>query len=234
MAPQTDAVVTQAVEGHEGNLGAAVGNLPALSGGTASDYTVYTHPNLTLRKGEKAILTLFTQRIKYSHIYRWATPGDMQHALVLHNGTDTAWTTGPCLAMSGQSPLSEDLLLYVPKGGRGELPVTTAINVAHAKTERETDRKLKAHSPHRDTNFDLVTLEGTLVLRNFEKRAVEILITNQIPGKPLSADLQGVLATDPTKLRLLEREGKITWRLKLEPGEEKTIRYQYERYVPSN
>ena len=61
----------------------------------------------------------------------------MEHSLVLHNQTDTAWTTGPCLALSADRPLSEDLLKYTPKGGRGELPVTAAINVAHEKSERE-------------------------------------------------------------------------------------------------
>jgi hypothetical protein len=130
--------------------------------------------------------------------------------------------------------LSEDLLKYVPKGGNGELPVTTAINVAHDKSERETDRKLKAHEPTKDVFLDLVTLEGTLKLRNFEKRSVEVVINNHIPGKPTSAEQQGTISVDPTKLKLVEREGSNQWRMKLDPGAEKTIKYQYERYVPSN
>ncbi len=138
-----------------GELSAALGNLPRLDNTAASDYTVYTKKDLTLRRGEKAIITLFTTRIKYSHIYRWSPPKAMEHSLVLHNDTATAWTTGPCLVLSGDSPLSEDLLKYVPKNGRGELPVTSAINVAHDKTGGETDRKLKAHSPSREVFFDL-------------------------------------------------------------------------------
>ena len=107
----------------------AVGNLPQLDGAAATDYTVYTKNDLTLRRGEKAILTLFVKKIKYTHIYRWSPPAAMEHSLVLLNQTDSAWTTGPCLALNGDQPLSEDLLKYTPKGGRGELPVTTAINV---------------------------------------------------------------------------------------------------------
>jgi len=230
----TDHVIEKPVAPAGRDLAATLGNLPQLGGAAASDYTVYTKKDVTLRRGERAIVTLFTQRIKYSHVYRWSPPAAMEHALVLHNATDSAWTTGPCLVLSKDNPLSEDLLKYVPKGGNGELPVTTAINVAHDKSERETDRKLKAHEPTKDVFLDLVTLEGTLKLRNFEKRPVQIAVANPVPGKPTTADQQGSISGGTTKLKLVEREGSIHWHVKLNPGEEKTFKYQYERYVPSN
>jgi hypothetical protein len=235
MSPQFDTFGTTIqpapVEG--GNLAAAIGNLPQLGGAAATDYTVYTKKDITLRCGEKAIVTLFTKRINYSHIYRWSPPEKISHSLLMHNQTDTAWTTGPCLAISSGRPLSEDLLRYTPKGGNGELPVASAINIAHEKIESEIDRKLNAHSPAHDVNFDLVTLEGKLQLRNYEKRAVEIVINNPISGKPTMAENGGVIAVDSTKLVLLERAGTISWTIKLEPGEEKTLKYKYEKYVPS-
>ncbi len=153
--------------------------------------------------------------------------------MVLHNQTDMAWTTGPCLALSADRPLSEDLLKYTPKGGRGEFPVATAINVAHEKSEREIDRRLNAHSPGYGVNFDLVTLEGKLQLRNYEKRPIQLVICNPIPGKPIMAGDHGTIAVDSTDLQLLTRHGSVAWTVKLEPGEEKAFTYQYERYVPS-
>ena len=236
-APQFDlppgAVERPAVD-EGGDLGKAIGNLPQLGGAAATDYTVYTKKDLTLRRGEKAIVTLFTKKIKYSHIYRWTPPKGMEHSLVLHNTTDSAWTTGPCLALSADSPLSEDLLKYTPKGARGELPVTHAINIAHDKSEREIDRKLKAHTPRTDLHYDLVTLEGKLQLKNFEKRTVDVVIANPVPGKPTVAENKGTISVDPNKLKLLEREGSVNWVVQLEPNEERTLTYQYERYVPSN
>ena len=231
---QPSAVIDQPVVTAGGDLSKAMGNLPQMDGAAATDYTVYTKEDLTLRRGEKAIITLFKRKITYSHIYRWTPPGRMEHSLVLHNRTDTAWTTGPCLAVSAERPLSEDLLKYTPVGGNGELPVTAAINIAHDKTEREIDRKLKAHSPATNVHLDLVTLEGKLRLRNFEKRAVSIVIANPIPGKPTEADAGGAIAVNPAKLQLLERAGSIRWQLSLEPGEEKILTYQYERYVKSH
>ncbi len=236
-APQFDRsreVVEKPVGQESGGLDAALGNLPQLEGAASTDYTVYTRKDLTLRRGEKAILTLFTKKIKYSHIYRWSPPARMEHSLVLHNTSDTAWTTGPCLALSAERPLSEDLLKYTPKGANGELPVTAAINIAHEKSEREIDRQLKAHSPRHDLHYDLVTLEGRLKLRNYEKRDVEIVVNNPVPGKPTTADQRGVISIDPSQLKLLERTGSSRWNVKLEPGEEVTLTYQYERYVPSH
>jgi hypothetical protein len=157
----------------------------------------------------------------------------MKHFLVLENSTGSAWTTGPCLAVDGQRPLSEDLIRYTPQGDRFELPVTTAINLAHEKTEREIARKLKDHSPSANVYFDLVTIEGELKLRNFDTKAADLSIANPVPGKPTVAD-GGSISLDSERLKLLERQGVIRWQIKLAPGEQKTIRYEYERYVPSN
>lgn len=216
------------------NVAALLGNLPKIEPAGASDFTVYTKHDLTLRRGEKAILTLFKQRLKYSHVYRWAPPQPIEHRLLLANESGTAWTTGPCLAVSGANPLSEDLLRYTPRGGKGDLPVTAAVNIAHEKSEVEIDRRLKAHSPAEHVHLDLVTLEGTLKLRNFETRNVEIQLTVLVAGKPIKASGDDSLATDPTQLKLTDRSGTLNWTVKIAPGEEKTLTYRYERYVPSN
>jgi hypothetical protein len=152
----------------------------------------------------------------------------------LANDSGTAWTTGPCLAVSGANPLSEDLLKYTPRGGKGDLPVTAAVNIAYDKREVEVERQLKAHSPADHVHLDLVTLDGTLKLRNFEPREVEIQLSVPVAGKPIKATEDGAVAADPTHLKLTDRSGTVSWNVKLAPGETKTLGYRYERYVPSN
>ena len=123
---------------------------------------------------------------------RWSTPWCCTTRPTRPGPPAPAWPSAP------SSPLSEDLLQYTPKGGKGELPVTAAINMAHEKTEREIDRKLKAHSPAherllrpghpgRQAQAAATTRSGR----------VEIVITNPIPGKPISADAGGVISVDP-------------------------------------
>ncbi len=227
------AVVDKPVAVAGGDLKEATGNLPSLAGPGGTDYTVYTKKDMTIRRGEKAIVTLFKRTIKYSHIYRWNPPGDIRHLLVLHNATPTAWTTGPCLALSDGRPLSEDLLKYVPRGGAGELPVTTAVNVATKVGETEIDRKLKAFSPRRDVHLDLVTLRGMIQVRNFETEKITVVVTTTVPGKPTEADREGEITVNTEKLQLQKREGTITWTIAVEPGASRKLTYVYERYVPS-
>jgi hypothetical protein len=216
------------------DLAQATGNLPSLAGPGGADYTVYTKKDMTVRRGEKAIVSLFTKTIKWSHLYRWNTTGRMEHRYVLHNGTDTAWTTGPCLIMAADRPLSEDLLKYTPTGGRAEIPVTTAINIAHEAEEAETDRRLKAHNPRHNVFYDLVTLTGTIQLKNFEQRPVTVVVTVPAPGKPTAASDEGAIKIDATKLKLIERRGTVTWTVTVEPGKTRDLSYTYERYVPSS
>jgi hypothetical protein len=228
--PETDTDAQKAA----GNVAALLSNLPQIEAAGASDFTVYRKNDLTLRRGEKAILTLFKRRVQYTHLYRWSPPEPIEHRLLLANDSGTAWTTGPCLAVSGGNPLSEDLLRYTPRGGKGDLPVTAAMNVAYDQREVEIERQLKAHSPADHVHLDLVTLEGTLKLRNFEPRQVEIGLSVPVPGKPVKASPDGSLAADPRQLKLAERAGTVSWNVKLGTGESKTFTYRYERYVPSN
>jgi hypothetical protein len=212
----------------------AAGNLPQWEGVGSADFTVYTRKDLTVRQGEKAIVTLFVKKITFGHIYRWTPPGEIKHFLVLKNSTDSSWTTGPCLAISDGHPLSEDLLHYVPKGGVGEFPVTTAIDLAQSQKEGESKRDLKAHQPSSNYYLDLVGLDGLLTLQNYGKRAADVVVELPITGKPTVASDDGRIQLSTTNLKLTERTGSIQWRVSVNPGELRKLTYSYERYVPSN
>jgi hypothetical protein len=207
--------------------------LPQMPSAGASDFTVYTRPHMTVRKGEKAVVTVFRKRITYAHAYRWDSPGDLKHYLMLHNDTDTAWTTGPVVAVSGTQPLCEDLLCYTPRNSPCEIPVTTAVNVATEASESEVDRKLKAHQPAANLFLDLVVIEGHLRVRNYEPRPVKLTVRRAVPGLLTTVSEGGTMEQDTSKLRLVERAGAATWTLDLPAGETRELTYRYERYVDS-
>ena len=76
-------------------------------------------------------------------------------------------------------------------------------------------------------------LSGQLKVRNFENRPVEVIVNAMVRGKPLSASEAGTISTNAEKLVLTEREGRVLWKITIEPGAIKTLEYKYERYVAS-
>jgi len=211
-----------------------IGNLPAMENPASGDFTVYTKSDLTVRQGERAMVTLFKKKIRYGHQYRWNMPNPIQHELTLQNDTQTPWTTGPCLAISGNNPLSEDLLKYTPVGGTGSFEVTSAINVANTSSEEEIGRKLKAHEPSMNQYYDLVTLRGTIRLKSFAKQVTALTISAPIRGKPKKSIPEAKVHMNADQLRLVELSSSLNWQVVLKPGEELTLEYEYDRYVPSN
>lgn len=67
----------------------------------------------------------------------------------------------------------------------------------------------------------------------FNVRPATLATTIPAKRKPASAD-DGGMTTDSSNLVLRERTGSIHWLIELQPGETKTLAYEYERYVPSN
>jgi hypothetical protein len=224
---------TRPVPVDSGEIDRFMQGLPRIDSAGGSDFTVYTKKGLTVRKGERAIITVFRRKVTYSHYYRWHSPGELKHYLVLHNDTEMPWTTGPVLAVSGASPLCQDIIKYTPRDSRYELPVTTAVNVSTESSESEVARKLKAHQPAHNVFLDLVTIEGHLHVRNFEQRPVELEVRRTVPGLIISASDDGRIRQDVSRLKLTERIGWATWVLKLKPGEQREMIYRYERYVSS-
>lgn len=207
-------------------------NMPS-AGESLSDFTVYSIEKLTLRRGEKAMVMLFSQKTPYTHHYKWESPQPLRHYLRLKNETPTAWTTGPVIATRDQRPLCQDTIKYTARGNEYDLPVTTAVNVTTQAEETEVDRELKAHEPTKNVFLDKVTIEGTLTLRNFQDQAIKVDVSRAVPGRVLSASNDGKASQDVNELRLTQRRGAVSWELELKPGEKQTLTYRYERFVGS-
>jgi len=216
-----------------GNLGTVTNNLPGISGEAAADYTVFKASNLTVRKGEKALVTLFTTQVKFDHRYEWQLGTDLQHYLSVTNESDHAWTTGPCLVLRGRQPLSEDLIKYTPTGAECRVPVTTGVNIRTNHKAVEIERSKKDYSPRDHYFLDRVLLEGTVELHSYEDKPALIEVTIPVTGVPLSASDEGDTWTDPDELFLQNRRGTVTWRITLAPNESKVLTYEYKRFVPS-
>jgi hypothetical protein len=191
--------------------------LPAeLTSGGAQDLFVYSLPNLTLFKGQRAAVPIFTANVPFRHLYTWdigiqrapteAVPGsgsraspvqllrnDVWHQVELTNNTDKPWTTGAALVMQGAMPLSQDLLTYTSaNGGKVLVPVTVAIDVRGTYNEKEVGRDLNALQFDGDS-YMRIRKSGELKITNYKNEDIDTVITCQFGGHCDSASDEGAV-----------------------------------------
>ncbi len=175
----------------------------------------------------------------------------VQHVLRLTNPGPHPLTTAPALITSQGRLIAQSLLKYTPEGSAVDLDVTTAVDVLVKKQEKEVQRTPNAVRWDGDDYFK-VDLKGTLVLTNRRKEPVEVDVVRQILGNADAASLNGKIE----KLNVLEDPAatgasrpywwnwyswpswwshfngiaRISWKISLEPGQEKTLTYTWHYY----
>ncbi|HEX6805040.1 MAG TPA: hypothetical protein VF133_15270 [Terriglobales bacterium] len=225
-------------------------------GAPEEDLFLYRRANVTLAKGERATYNMFAADIACEHIYEWEvtdtprvdiygnpTPSYSNnqgekftnvvwHSLRLKNSSKYPWTSGPAMVVSGAQPLSQDTLIYTPKGATTNLKMTVATDVRVDKKELEIERQPRALQRN-NTYYDAITVEGTLKLKNFKTKDIRLMITRSFVGEAFSMSDGGHAEKLAEVIRQLNPTTRISWDLPVKAGEEKTITYRYKILVRS-
>jgi hypothetical protein len=224
---------------------------------SAEQLYLYQAKQISLKKGERASLRLFSLTIPCTEVFEWTISDEPRaaslylspsssavipppttdltnriwYALRMKNTTGMPWTTAPALSFRDWKPLGQDMLTFTPIGGENILRVTPATEVigTHKLEEkgRERQRIPYAGSTY---DFDLVTVEGTVKLRNIKKEPVEVVLTRNLVGEVVSATDKGAISREGLNLQAVNPNSIVKWNLTL-PGGEKEIRYTYKVYV---
>jgi len=236
-------------------------NLPnELTGAGAQDLFVYSLPKLTIAKGDRGAVSIFTAAAPYRDIYTWdvhvtrqdieAAPSgagvvspltlsknEVWHQIELTNPTNLPWTTGAALIMQGQQPLSQELLTYTPPKNEVRVPVTVSVDTRGMFDEKEVGRELNAVA-WAGYPYARIVKEASLHLCNNKPVEIDVEITLRLGGKVTEAShdgkvtLGGFEAADWRDYQghpAVNNSSKVTWRLKLKPGEtfEPAVSYHY-------
>jgi hypothetical protein len=228
----------------------------ALEGAPEEDLFLYSRPGVTLAKGERATYNIFAANVGYEHIYEWEVTDSPQvdiygnrvnnsysnnaadqrmtnvvwHSVRLKNGSGFPWTSAPAMVISGTKALSQDTLLYTPKGGSTNLKMTIATDVRTDKKEVEVERQPKAL--YRNGNeFEAVTVEGTLKLKSYKSKEIALKVYRSLVGEVISATDAGQTEKLGEGIRGVNPTSRITWDVNLQPGNEKVITYRYKILV---
>ena len=123
------------------------------------------------------------------------------------------------------------MLTFTPIGGDNVLRVTPATEVIGSQTLEEKSRERTQLNYNGSTyNFDLITVEGKLKLRNVKKEPVEVVLTRNLVGEVLSAGDDGKISREGLNLQMVNPNSVVKWNLSL-PNGEKEITYTYKVYI---
>jgi hypothetical protein len=226
---------------------------------SAEQLFLYQTNILQLKKGERATTRLFSLTVPCSEVFEWTindvsdahqrylNPGysgqanqlnslqdlttKIWYALRLKNTTGMPWTTAPAISFREWKPLGQDLLKFTAIGGEEVLRVTPATELTgfHSLEEKERVRERLRWSGS-DYDFDLVTVEGTIKVRNVQKQAVELVLTRNLVGQVTSASDEAKVTKSGLNLQSVNSNSIVKWNVQIPPGE-KELRYSYKVYV---
>lgn len=226
---------------------------------SAEQLYLYQANQISLKKDERTSLRLFSLTVPCSEVFEWTLADAPQtataylnstsyassipqpsvldlsdkiwYSLRLKNTTGMPWTTAPALSFRDWKPLGQDMLSFTQTGGENILHVTPATEVIGSQTLKEISR-VHQQLPYNGStyDFDLVTIEGTIKIRNAKKQPVELSLTRNLVGAVSEATDDGKISRNGLNLQSVNPNSIIKWNLTL-PSGEKEIRYTYRVYV---
>lgn len=234
-----------------------IANDEQLNSFSAEQLFLYQANSITLKKGERSSLRLFSLTVPCTEVFEWTVNDapDTQrryldyssgsnsqpllqdlstkvwYALRLKNQTGMPWTTAPAITFREWKPIGQDMLTFTPIGGDNVLRVTPATEVIGSHTLEEKSReRMQLNYSGSTYNFDLITVEGKLKLRNVKKEAVEVVLTRNLVGEVISAGDGGKISREGLNLQMVNPNSVVKWNLTMPTGE-KEITYTYKVYI---
>jgi hypothetical protein len=202
--------------GHGGSQGTL--SLPSeLTAGGKQDLFIYNVPKVSLKRGGRAALPIFTASVPYRDVYTWrfhvkrkseraSTQGNLTsplklatnqvwHQIELENVTKVPWTTGAAMVMEGHLPLGQELLTYTSAGSAVRVPITVATDMRGTYSEKEVKRTPNAQKFH-GHSYMKVEKTGALLLTNHKSIDVDVEIVCDLGGSATEALAKGNISVD--------------------------------------
>jgi hypothetical protein len=227
-------------------------NTEELQGAPEEDLFLYSRKDVTLARGERATYNVFSDVVNYEHIYEWNledqprvdpfgnpqnTSGsdrsmkeNVWHALRLKNTTKFPWTSAPTLVISGTKPIAQDTVPYTPKSATSNLKLTVATDIRASHEENEVERQRDVQRRH-NYNYDQVTVEGKLTIKNYKSKEVRLSIADRVRGAVESQTDDGKSEKLAEAIAVDNPLSRLTWEVTLQAGKEKVIKYRYKVWL---
>lgn len=119
---------------------------------------------------------------------------------------------------------------YTPKGASSNLKITIATDIRASHEEREVARQQEV-THRRGYNYDLVTVEGKLKVKNYKSKDVRLSIGKTLRGKTDFQSDEGKAVQLGEGIESDNPRSRLSWEMTLKPGEERVVSYRYKIWV---
>ena len=212
------------------------------------DLFFYKHPKVTTKRGDRSYHILFSADTAYEDLYTWDVsdvangmidpqlnlPEDVWHTIRFKNSTAQPFTTAVATVFKNGEILGQDMMHYVSVGSPTEVKITKALDVHAEMDESESKRERGAiKSLPSMPMYDLVTMNGTLLVSNRKPKAVHMRIKKNLNGEVVSVTNNPKTSKTATGLRTINPFSKLEWDVTVDAGKSLKLGYSYKVYVRS-
>lgn len=201
---------------YDQNAAGGIDSVPQMEGmGQNEDLFVFSLDHITLKKGQRMVLPIAEYTLEYEDIYTvdlpFSPPLEMRrnfnsdqhlqlarlfhapkamHKIRLVNKSEYPLTTAPATIFKNGRILAQGMMTYTTIGGRGDLEITTAVEITVKNSDRQTNITPNAVNWN-GTNFSRVDMQGSITLTNYSTRPVKLAAKRSVMGTLDTADHEG-------------------------------------------
>jgi hypothetical protein len=191
----------------EVNLGPELGDTAK-----SEDLFVFTLDHITLKKGQRMVLPIAEFTLSYEDVYTvdisfrppmevrqnfnseqqlqlaklFHAPNAM-HKIRLNNTSQYPLTTAPATVLKDGRVLAQGMMTYTAIGSKGDLELTTAVNISVKNSDEQTSITPNAVQWN-NSSYSKVDIKGTIELTNFSDKPVTLQVNRSILGTMNQAD----------------------------------------------
>ncbi len=178
-------------------------------------------------------------KVDYERIVEWnvsvgrgeraeAGVEDIWDVLHFKNPFTFPMTAAPAMVMEKGQFNGQRACYWANVGEETSLRITRSLSVRTLAQEREDNKKDKIETVKiGNTDYQIVTVQGELIVNNHRKEAVKMMVRRTVNGKILSTEADPKQLPRQEGLSAINPSQDLVWTLNLASGEEKTLRYRY-------
>ena len=138
------------------------------------------------------------------------------------NPFDFPMTTGPAAVMTEHKFLGQNTSYWTSPGEKTSIPITKSLSVSVKSDEKEINRS---------DEMRRITVAVELTIANRRAEPIKALVKRQFFGE-IEKPVEGAKVVQLNQnLNALNRQNELRWELTLNPGETRTLKYEYELYM---